>query len=417
MLSRQWFANHRIALRMRNWQAKSLLAAWLRGLASRVPDRAWLPALITTLAIYVFVLAYLGTHQYDFSTFVTAGDGFSDPRLTPPGLRVLRSSAGFDGQFYYRLALDPFTHTRLDYGITLDLPALRHSRILYPLIVWALSLGHHELVPILMLLVNAAGLCLLGWLGGCYAQALGRQSLWGIVFPLFAGFALTLARDLTEIVAACCMLGALLAYRSDYPWRASLLFTLATFARETTLVASGALFLVSFVEATQPPRSAHKLAGALPFAIPAVAYLVWTQVLAFNWGQSPLAAGDITFGPPASAFLSFFQRVSARGGRLETVWFIELCYLVAFTAACAWAMRVTSAQRHEIMAWCLFGSLALCWSGNVWIEDWSYLRLLGSFFMVGAAILLGSRSRVTLPVMAAGIGLWLLVTRDVIWFR
>ena len=64
---------------------------------------------LTAAAYLVFLLMRLRAHGYDPSYFVTAGDQFVDVARVPGSLSVLKNSSGYDGQFYYRLALDPFT--------------------------------------------------------------------------------------------------------------------------------------------------------------------------------------------------------------------------------------------------------------------------------------------------------------------
>src|SRR4030095_8355569 len=109
--------------------------------ALRRLDTPLIPLLIATVLGALFTLGMLLRSGFDASTFVTAGDKYCDPALVPDNLSVLKNSSGYDGQFYYRLALDPFTSRRTDFGVTLDIPSFRHQRILYPFMALALSAG------------------------------------------------------------------------------------------------------------------------------------------------------------------------------------------------------------------------------------------------------------------------------------
>ena len=73
------------------------------------------------------------------SLFLSNSIGIS---LVPKNLTVTRGNVGHDGQFYYRFALNPFTSKITEYGVTLDAPAYRQQRILYPAVTWALALGN-----------------------------------------------------------------------------------------------------------------------------------------------------------------------------------------------------------------------------------------------------------------------------------
>src|SRR5437870_36042 len=106
---------------------------WLRRL-----DAPRVILVVVALLYGSFISLRLAEQHADPSAFVTAGDRFCDPQQVPFNLRVLPTSDGYDGQFYYRLALDPFTRTRTAFGIQLDLPAYRQQRIIYPLLVWVL---------------------------------------------------------------------------------------------------------------------------------------------------------------------------------------------------------------------------------------------------------------------------------------
>src|ERR687883_290318 len=105
-------------------------------------------ALIVGLIISFFIYKRLHRSHFDYSSFVVAGDEFCNPAQVPKGLTVLRNSAGYDGQFYYRLALTPFTSQATEFGIRIDAPPIRQQRILYPLLTWILSLGLPSVVPV-----------------------------------------------------------------------------------------------------------------------------------------------------------------------------------------------------------------------------------------------------------------------------
>src|SRR5439155_6410095 len=141
----------------------------------------------------------LARNDWDPSRFVVAGDKRADPATVPDELHVVRRATGYDGQFFYRLALNPFTHRETEHGITFDAAPARHQRILYPLIVWALARTHIASVPWLLIGVTVAAYAGLGFVGGLLAETLGRRALWGLAVPLYPGFIVSLALDLAEI--------------------------------------------------------------------------------------------------------------------------------------------------------------------------------------------------------------------------
>src|SRR5690242_7968565 len=107
-----------------------------------------------------------------------AGHTYTHRSQLPPGLLRV-PSAGYDGQFYYRLALDPFNWHRTAFGITMD-QSYRYTRIGYPVLAWIFSLGQHQLVPVVLVVLNLFAVAAMAMLGGMFARDAGRHALWGL---------------------------------------------------------------------------------------------------------------------------------------------------------------------------------------------------------------------------------------------
>jgi hypothetical protein len=61
---------------------------------------------ITALFYGLVIVGRLAANHFDPSFFVTAGFEFCSVQQVPHGLTI-DTPVGYDGQFYYRLALDP----------------------------------------------------------------------------------------------------------------------------------------------------------------------------------------------------------------------------------------------------------------------------------------------------------------------
>ena len=104
------------------------------------------------------------------------GTVYGNPARVPHGVFVLPRSTGYDGQFYYRLALDPANLHQTAFGITMDAP-YRFMRIGYSALAWLVSLGQRTAVPYALAAINVAALGALGYLGGLLArEAAGPRS-------------------------------------------------------------------------------------------------------------------------------------------------------------------------------------------------------------------------------------------------
>jgi hypothetical protein len=367
-------------------------------------DSPLLPLLLIAIVAALFIFGLLRRSDFNASTFVTAGDRSCDPALVPPNLLVRKNSDGFDGQFYYRLALDPLTSKQTDFGITLDIPALRHQRILYPLLARALSLGSVRLVPAMMILINFFALCFLGWLGGVYAQSFGRHALWGIFLPLYPGSLLTLTRDLVELLEVSLLLGSLLLLRRNRPVLATLLLVFALLAKETALVVAVAALLVYV---TDKVRQQTARVRWFYFAIPLAAFVVWQLILFYNWGEFPILADKINVGTPLTGFLNSLIDKSSYQTPLQRRAFPELIFLIAFALSVFYCLRATLASLPEKFSLLLYAALALFLNRALWIEDWTFLRAVTEFCVTGTIILIGSRSKIRVPVFACSLVFWL----------
>jgi hypothetical protein len=192
---------------------------------------------LATLAVYSSVLTIsLARHGFVAGSLVHAGEMFTSGLEVPANVPIAAGSAGYDGQFYYRLALDPFLE-QVSLGPRLDRPAYRHQRILYPLLARAAALGRWEHIPVAMMLVNLVSLAALGGLGAYLAMSLGRSANWGFVFALYPGFGFSVLHDLPEPVAAVFLLGGIVALRARRYGAASVFYSLGVLTRETVLVA------------------------------------------------------------------------------------------------------------------------------------------------------------------------------------
>jgi hypothetical protein len=159
--------------------------------------------------------------------------------------RAINHKIGYDGQFYYFLAVDPANGK--DY---MDNQGVIYSRIGYPMTVRALSGGNPVLVPYMMMLVN-----ILAAVGGTLAVAFflkrhGLPPALALVYGLYPGLVMSVLRDLTEPLAFALAAVALLVFDARSKWRllgSGALFGLAMLTRETVAIFPAILALALLV--------------------------------------------------------------------------------------------------------------------------------------------------------------------------
>jgi hypothetical protein len=160
-----------------------------QALLSRIRDCSVMEAVLITALLYGIVIAgRLACHRGDATFFITAGSLYYNPALAPVKLPV-RTRYGYDGQFYYRLALDPFTTKSVDYGITIDNPPYRQQRILYPVLAHVLALGGIPWIPWTLIVVNYLGMCALAYNAARLAKCYTMPAIFGLAISILSGCA------------------------------------------------------------------------------------------------------------------------------------------------------------------------------------------------------------------------------------
>ena len=368
-------------------------------------DSPALPAAIALIAALAIVLPILSRHQWNPSVFVTAGDRYANRAEAPSNLIILRNSEGYDGQFYYRLAFDPLTNQRTASGVTIDIPQYRQQRILLPAIVWAFSFGRPLVVPTILLGTNIAVLSLIGWIGGRAAQGFGRNAIWGAGFALYPGFALSLARDLTEILAGCLVLAALLSLRQNRHVVTAVWLSLAALARETTLILAAAFVIFWLFDQLRGKR--HQIAQALTFILPFAVFVSWQIVLRLRWQHFGVATAPVLLTTPFASLTRYIASISPLSFPPQRLGLLELCFLAFFIVCVAACFRSTPTVSPVRLAWLVYIMLPIFLAWSVWWEHWSFMRVFTEAYIIGLWIVLQRKPSLAGSLIVAGTGLWL----------
>jgi hypothetical protein len=151
----------------------------------------------------------------DVSRFVMAGDQFVDPVEVEPEISVFEDSPGYDGQFFWRLAVDPMEWDMAPrHGVYFD-SAYRPPRIMYPAMAWLAAGGHPGLVVWTLVGVNVIAIGVITGLGAMVAQRGQRPPVAGLLMANATGLVFALARDLSDIVTLAAILAGIVALQRD----------------------------------------------------------------------------------------------------------------------------------------------------------------------------------------------------------
>jgi hypothetical protein len=250
--------------------------------------------------------------------------------------------------------------------------------------------------------INVVGIGALGFIGALAAQRFGRHAFLGLLLPTYPGFVIALAKDLNEIVAACFLAAGLVALAHRKPLLATPLLTGAVFAKETTLVAAGAIF-IAWAIARLRGAGERKLLDLVPAAVPAIAYAAWALVLRSRWGAFPSqqAIGEGVYELPLRAPARFVSG-ALRDPTVENLGqLVEVGLLVvAVVLAIAALRRSTAASSVKIGL--IVMSIALVTFGRaIWVDDLAFMRAFTEGWVFASLILLADRaSRYALVLLA-----------------
>ena len=352
----------------------------------------------------------------DISRFVVAGTTFVDPARVPAGAGSLHvfPSAGYDGQFFWRLAVDPTDwHVASHHGVTFD-SAYRAPRIGYPALAHLAAGGRADLVVWSLVGVNVVAMGAVAYGGARLAAGAGRSAVWGLAIAAAPGLVLALGRDLAECVTVASLVGGIAALQVRRPLVATTAWTLAVLSREQALLTIGAyaacrLFVVTaphltpgtsalgrWLEQSPPgerrPRDARWGTADLPWVVPVVAFAAWQGVLWHATGRLPLAAaGGTNLVPPFRDMVpGLVGWATGDLGRFHAVAPLQLAVAIALVVAAARVARtVPPPERFTVVALALATVAGTCLARSIW-RDPSDLRHLVDVSVLSWVVLLAA---------------------------
>ena len=323
----------------------------------------------------------------DITRFIEVGSAFSRPSAIPHGITIVPGS-GYDGQFYYRLALDPADLHRTVFGITFD-NAYRVQRITYSVLAWLVAGGQQRAVPYSLVVVNIVALGALAWLGAILSRDCGRRPACGLLIAAYFGFLFSLGRDLTEICEACFVVAGLLLLRRGRPWLAGLALALAVLSRETALVVVAGAIMVAAADVARGRRRPGPSDAS--WIIPVAAYAGWQLVGWASLGVIPFRSdGENNLTYP------FVSMVVALGHNLEqlpsehaALWLLQLAVLGTVVVSAGLALPGCRATTVEKSAWATVVLLALFLTATLW-ESHGDFRGFEDLYVLSSVVLLAS---------------------------
>lgn len=263
--------------------------------------RLFNPAVVTLFAMTIMVLMVTASAGWDPLVLARLGTRYS--------LGDANGTEGYDGQFVYYIARDPRPEAVAG---QLDVPAYRYQRILLPLAARFVALGNIAAVPWVLALIGILSQAAGTWAVSVLLDEWGTSRWYALTYGLFAGFTLAVRLDLPEPLAYALVAGALLAGLRGRPTLGSVLYGLALFAKEVTILFVAAQLLAYLFQRRWRDAWVLCALSLLPYAL-FQAWLWWI------FGQPGLGSGGAMATP--------FEVIPFMG--LWRIGFFSPAYLVA----------------------------------------------------------------------------------------
>ena len=340
-------------------------------------------------------LPILARHGFDTSVFIVAGDKFVDSSQLISPILVQSHSDGYDGQFYYRMALSPFQLQTRSNGVQFDDPPWRTQRIMYPVLAWAVAFGRPDLVPATLFLVNLFGMGVIAFLTVKLTSRLGLPILTPLAVILWPGFIASLTHDTTEIVAAAFLVAALNAYFSQRLVAYAALGAAAALTRETSILFLAGVFGFEGLRAMRSAAGLDRWRRTIIVGLALVPFLIWREMQFVLWAQSPFAdAAKNNVGWPFQGFIEMVEDALSGtrfDGKHLALRAYELGGAGLLTIFCAMVIvRLNATLRISTS-----GALAAGWIPIIllmvvlrasWVEI-AFLRVCTECFVIGCLII------------------------------
>ena len=219
---------------------------------------------------------------------------------------------GYDGEFNYFMAFDPFLSKYKNdprvYSRFIDEPAYRFGRIGFPLLVKLFSLDNPRLYPkaIVWLIVASH------FFGSFFLLRIilffKKNPFWTLLYILVPGFYYSLQWGLGESIGMVLVLAALYAYLKErIPWTSALLAA-SLFIRESGFLAALAIMVFELFRRRDFKRAVFIGSSVVP-------YLLWKGFLTYRLfeinGWKTFILGPADFALPFSGFFDLFAQIRA----------------------------------------------------------------------------------------------------------
>lgn len=281
-----------------------------------------LPLFISALAILVTIsvtMIYVDrVLQGEFRHIFLPAQMFGVPeKLAAHGYDTLfkdEHTTGWDGQFYYYIANDPFA--RADTPAHLDADAYRYQRIGLPLLAFAAAklTGQHWVSPQTYYLTNLAILFVATFMTACFFRRHDIHPLWVLLWTLGMGTQMTQMHGLPDGAADGLLLIALICLLNGRTLPYVIAMAFAALSREIYALVPAAMLAGSFILSSRehglapqlrPAALCRRLRQQWMHILPVAIVVAWQIFVRLRFHIAPSAQTFDIIGLPLKSALQF----------------------------------------------------------------------------------------------------------------
>lgn len=238
----------------------------------------------------VFLMLFLSHFGFNPSATINfSGAHMAQYKGEIPSGIVVHHNDGFDGQYYYFIALNPsFTNIQ---GVGWNFL----QRIVYPTLARTLALSlppfSIHFLPLALLLVNLCAALISSMLLMKLLSRYGSSPNWAFVWAFSTGILISLSCNTTELLMITLVIAAMFFLEKEKHWLAVASLALAMMTREssiTLITAFVVYFLVRF-----------KFGRALQYALSIVPFVIWQAVFYYRFHIIPFRQTPQALSIPA----------------------------------------------------------------------------------------------------------------------
>lgn len=261
-----------------------------------------LPITITLLAIHALVMYSIKPYGYNLSSMIRISQKEKEgvaPEYFQKGMVIFDGKGGYDGQFYYYVAMDPF----LSKGYFKN--AYRQQRILYPLMARYFAFGKESLIPYTLYAVNLLALAVGMYFLIRILKQYSVHPLWSLFYGLSPSSIMTIQYDLPSPVSISLIIAAIYFYTNRKIFLAAAFMSLSFLTREDSIVVFLPLLLWDYKCNRQFKRIVLLASCLIPF-------FLWQFYVTAKIGDAP-----VTTSAEAVSLIPFYGII----GYIKTIGF------------------------------------------------------------------------------------------------